>query len=288
VYKSIFLPFTSYGRQEGALAFAAALAGEFDGAATGVFASKSLSLLDTALRKEIGETALRKGYAAAEELSDKFYTDQYEKRASAAGEWFSAEKAKLTEGARLSLGSPFDLFSAAAEQARDECVFHDITVASFDLGLTIYDDVVEGALFATGRPLALIREFAPNRKLSDLTITLAYKPSPPMLRTQWHALPLLKAAKRVLLASAPEGAGQTREEISRFLAYLGAHGIKAEFHALKGGDGAALELERFHLKQDSDLLIMGAYSHSRLRQLVFGGFTSHFLASKTCNLFLSH
>jgi nucleotide-binding universal stress UspA family protein len=148
--------------------------------------------------------------------------------------------------------------------------------------------VVEGALFATGRPLALIRAFRPDRKLSDLTVTLAFKPSPPMLRAQWHALPLLKLAKRVLLTIAPEGAGQTRESVSRFAAYLSQHGVKAEIHTLPQVKDAALELERFHLKQDADLLVMGAYSHSRLRQLVFGGFTSHFLSSKTCNLLLSH
>jgi hypothetical protein len=288
MHKSIFLPFTSYGAQSGALAFAASLAGAFDGAATGLFASKALTLLDAALRSRIGKEALESGYAAAEELSDTFYEQQHQTRAKEADAWFEAEKAKLAEGARLKLGTPFELFESAADQARDECVFHDITVASFDLGLSIYDDVVEGALFATGRPLALIRDFAPNRALKDLTITLAYKPSPPMLRAQQQALPLLKLAKRVLLTCAPEGAGQTRGDISRFAAYLLEHGIKAEIHTVAGTGEAALELERFHLKQESDLLVMGAYSHSRLRQMVFGGFTRHFLSSKNCNLFMAH
>jgi nucleotide-binding universal stress UspA family protein len=288
MHKSIFLPFTSYGEQSGALAFAASLAGAFDGAATGVFSSKSLTLLDAALRSKVGKEALESGYAAAEDLSDTLYEQQHKDRAKEAGAWFEAEKAKLAEGSRLKLGKPFELFESAADQARDECAYHDITVASFDLGLSIYDDVVEGALFATGRPLALIRQFEPDRKLSGLTITLAFKPSPPMLHAQWHALPLLKLAKRVLLAFAPEGAAPSRDSVSRFKAYLGEHGVKAEIHTLAGGNDAAAEMESFHLAQNADLLVMGAYSHSRLRQLVFGGFTEHFLDRKTCNLFLSH
>ena len=288
MHKSIFLPFTSYGEQSGALAFAASLAGAFDGAAAGIFASKSLSLLDAAMRSKVGKEALESGYAAAEELSDTLYEAQHKDRAKAGGAWFEAEKAELADGARLHLGEPFELFESAADQARDECAFHDITVASFDLGLSIYDDVVEGALFATGRPLALIGKFAPERKLSDLTITLAFKPSPPMLHAQWHALPLLKLAKRVLLACAPEGSGQNREEVSRFAVYLAEHGVKPEIHTLPKGRDAAEEMEKFHLSQSADLLVMGAYSHSRLRQLVFGGFTEHFLDRKTCNLFLSH
>jgi nucleotide-binding universal stress UspA family protein len=57
---------------------------------------------------------------------------------------------------------------------------------------------------------------------------------------------------------------------------------------LPAGKDAAEEMEKFHLAQKADLLVMGAYSHSRLRQLVFGGFTRHFLDRKSCNLFLSH
>jgi hypothetical protein len=130
MHKSIFLPFTSYGEQSGALAFAASLASEFDGAATGIFASKSLTLLDPALRSKVGKEALESGYAAAEELSDTLYEQQHKDRAKEAGLWFEAEKAKLSEGARLMLAKPFELFESAADQARDECAFHDITVAS--------------------------------------------------------------------------------------------------------------------------------------------------------------
>lgn len=288
MYKSIFLPFSSYGDQSGALAFAAALAAASGATAHGVFASKSLSLLDVALRSQIGDMYMSHGYAAAQELSDKQYLDQYGKRAKAGGAWFAAEKARLKHGKTLTLGEPLELFEEAAQQIRDECAFHDITVASFDLGLTIYDDVITGALFSTGRPLVLIKSFAANRALSDLTVTLAFKPSPPMLHAQWHAMPVLQAAKRVILLGVTEKGNEERSGFDRFAATLAAHKIKAEPHYLTEKGDAPKQIEAFCQTQSSDLLVMGAYSHSRLRQLVFGGVTDYFLAHKSCNLFLSH
>ncbi len=288
MYKSIFIPFTSNGDQTGALGFAAALASASGASAQGVFSSKSLSLLDSALRSQIGDMYMAHGYAAAQELSDKQYLDQYEKRATAGGAWFAAEKARLKLGKSLTLGKPLELFDEAAEQIRDECAFHDITVASFDLGLTIYDDVITGALFSTGRPLVLIRSFEADRKLSDLTVTLAYKPSPPMLHAQWHAMPILQAAKRVILLGITEKGKYERAGFDRFTAYLSAHKIKAEPHYLTEKGYVPEQIEAFSKAQSSDLLVMGAYSHSRLRQLVFGGATEYFLGNKSCNLFLSH
>jgi nucleotide-binding universal stress UspA family protein len=287
MYKSIFVPFTSYGNQSGALAFAASLATASGAEAKAVFSSKSLSLLDVALRSQIGDTYMSHGYAAAQELSDKHYLDQYKKRANEGGAWFAAEKASLKNGKPLSLGEPLELFDEGAEQIRDECTFHDITVASFDLGLTIYDDVITGALFSTGRPLVLIKSFEANRKLSDLTVTLAYKPSPPMLHAQWHAMPILSAAKRVILLGVMEKDHNDRANFDRFNAYLGSHKIKAEPHYIMEKGYAPEQIAAFSKAQGSDLLVMGAYSHSRLRQLVFGGMTQYFLDNKTCNLFLS-
>jgi nucleotide-binding universal stress UspA family protein len=288
MYKSIFVPFTSNGDQTGALAFAACLASSSGASAKAVFSSKSLSLLDIALRSQIGDMYMSHGYAAAQELSDKQYQEQYEKRAKAGGDWFAAEKAKLKNGRPLSLGEPLELFEEGAEQIRDECAFHDITAASFDLGLTIYDDVITGALFSTGRPLVLIKSFEANRALSDLTVTLAYKPSPPMLHAQWHAMPILQAAKRVLLLGIAEKGKEEQGDFDRFTAYLAAHKIKAEPHYLTEKGEAPKQIEAFCAAQSSDLLVMGAYSHSRLRQLIFGGVTDYFLAHKSCNLFLSH
>jgi nucleotide-binding universal stress UspA family protein len=288
MYKSIFVPFTSNGDQTGALAFAASLATASDAKATAVFSSKSLTLLDLALRSQVGDMYINHGYAAAQELSDKHYKDQYERRAKAGGDWFAAQKAKLKNGKTLTLGEPLELFDEGAEQIRDECAFHDITVASFDLGLTIYDDVITGALFSTGRPLVLIKSFEANRKISDLTVTLAWKPSPPMLNAQWQSMPILQAAKRVLLVGIMEKGRDERADFDRFTAYLGTHKIKAEPHYVTEKGYAPEQIEAFSKSEGSDLLVMGAYSHSRMRQLIFGGMTQYFLDNKVCNLFLSH
>ncbi len=288
MYKSIFLPVSSHGDQHAALAFAAALAQGLDGEAEAVFASKSLTLLDAAQRHDVGDVLIKQGYGASQDLLDELYLKQYHEREKSVAAWFEGKRAGLRDSGRLVWRESLELFGESAEQIRDECLFHDITVASFDLGTTVFDDVVTGALFSTARPLVLIRAFEPGRKLSDLTITLAFKPSPPMLRAQWDALPLLKLAKRVLLVGVEEGDSNYDASLVRFSKYLGGHGVSCEhFNLTDPGDPAA-KLEAFHFAQKSDLLVMGAYSHSRLTQLVFGGFTRHFLSRANCNLFLAH
>ena len=181
-----------------------------------------------------------------------------------------------------------DLFGESVEQIRNECSFHDITVTSFDLGTSIFDDVIMGALFSTGRPIALLRSLAPDKKLEDLSIILAWKPSPQALRAQWYALPLLQKAKRVILVNVEEEDADAPADMKRFAEYLSMHGVKAVPHTIRNTKNATAALEQYYEEQKADLLVMGAYSHSRLKELVFGGFTRHFLNIGKCNLLLAH
>jgi nucleotide-binding universal stress UspA family protein len=288
MYKSIFLPVTSHGNQSAALSFGASLASALDAKAQVVFASKSISLLTSDQRWKIGDVMIKEGYAASDQLTEKLYLEQYQERAVATEKWFKTTCAALPGQDRLVWRPSLELFGETAEQVRDECSFHDMTIASFDLGASIFDDIVTGALFLTGRPLALIHAFAPGRKLEDLTVTLAFKQTPQFLRAQWHSLPLLQRAKRVLLITAAEDNEEDPEAMARFATYLLEHGVRTEPHVLYESGDAAMALEQYHLAQSSDLLVMGAFSHSRLSELVFGGFTRYFLKRTTCNLFLTH
>ncbi len=80
MYKSIFLPVSSHGDQQAALAFAAALAQGLDGEAEAVFASKSLTLLDAAQRHDVGDVLIKQGYGASQDLLDELYLKQYHER----------------------------------------------------------------------------------------------------------------------------------------------------------------------------------------------------------------
>lgn len=288
MYKSIFIPVSSNGDQLPALAFGASLAEAFDASAECAFASKSLLLLEGEQRNEVNEKYRKEGYPASQNLAEKLYQEQFAKRAKQVQQWFELSKEKLTGGDHLVWKDSLDLFGETTEQVRDECSFHDLTIASHDLSTSTMDEMVTGALFATGRPLVLVRSFA-EKDLSHCTVVLAWKFTPQTLRAQWLALPILKKAGKVLIANVDEGEEtSSADELTKLTAYLKLHGVNAHSHTISDAKSSAAALEQYYMEQGADLMVMGAYSHSRVREMVLGGFTRHFLNSRTCNLMLAH
>ena len=78
------------------------------------------------------------------------------------------------------------------------------------------------------------------------------------------------------------------DELTKLTAYLKRHGVNAHPHTISNVKSPAAALEQYYAEQKADFMVMGAYSHSRLREMVLGGFTRHFLSSRTCNLMLAH
>lgn len=289
MYQSIFIPLSSHGDQLPALTLGASLTKAFDATAECVFTSKSLLLLESKEKEKISEIYLKEGYNASQELTEKFYHEQFAKRAKQVQQWFELSKEKIASGHRLQWRDSLDLIGKAAEQVRNECSFHDLTIASYDLSTSMLDDIVTGALFATGRPLMLVKSFSQEKELGQCTVILAWKFTPQTLRAQWLSLPILKQAGKVLIASVDEGEETpSANELAKLTTYLKRHGVNAESHILRNVKKPAEALEQYYEDQNADLLVMGAYSHSRLQEIVLGGFTRHFLNSGKCNLMLAH
>lgn len=289
MYQSIFIPLSSHGNQLSALTFGASLVKAFDAIAECTFTTKSLLMLENEEKEKVGEIYRKEGYTASQELTEQFYQEQFAERAKQVQQWFELNKKNLASGHSLLWKQSLDLFGETAEQLRNVCSFHDLTIASYDLSASILDDVVTGALFATGRPLALIRSFPQEKDLSNCTVVLAWKFTPQTLRAQWLSLPILKKAGKVLIVSVDEGEKETSaDEIAKLSIYLKRHGINAESHVIKNAKKPAEALEQYYEEQRADLMVMGAYSHSRLQELILGGFTRHFLSSRKCNLMLAH
>ena len=101
------------------------------------------------------------------------------------------------------------------------------------------------------------------------------------------SLPLLASAGKVtvlVVAAKPEACPAT--EVVR---YLSRHGVAAELHPLVRAGTVEATLAEALTDQPADLLVMGAYGHSRLREFLFGGVTEHFLASAAAPaLLLAH
>ncbi len=286
MYKTIFVPITNNGDQSSALNFAASMTQSFGAKAECLFSSKSLVFLENEKNEKIISVHDKEGHIASQALEAKFYREQFQEHALKAKEWFYKKVSALQADDTLIWHDPLDILGENSEQILENFTYHDITVASFNLSTAIIHAVIDDALFAIGRPVAMISAFELGKKLEEITIILAWKNSPQTVRALWFALPLLQKAKKLIVTHVTEK--QSNSDLHHIVKYLHSHNIPLEKKVIDNNRHPELSLEKLYKEEKADLLVMGAYSHTRLREIVFGGFTKHFLNSGNCNLFLSH
>jgi nucleotide-binding universal stress UspA family protein len=119
-------------------------------------------------------------------------------------------------------------------------------------------------------------------------VVVAWNGSPSAARAVKAALPLMRSAASVHVATfgpQPAVAPFSRLDV---LAWLGRHGIVAELHA--GASAAQVANDLVALASDvrADLVVMGCYGHSRIREQVFGGVTRALLARLPAPVLMTH
>lgn len=146
-----------------------------------------------------------------------------------------------------------------------------------------YAPALETALFESGSPVLVIPRH--YRGSVGERAAVAWNGRCEAARALASALPLLKRAKAVTVLSVEEeGISADPEPI---VTRLGLHHIEAGLRRLPAGDpGQALYSEA--VASNSDLLVMGAYGHSRLREFVIGGVTRELLTKSGIPLFMAH
>ncbi len=151
------------------------------------------------------------------------------------------------------------------------------------------NDLLELILIRSGRPLLI----APASG-SDIagTAVVAWKESAEAARAVAAALPLLKKAERVVLVAIEESepaADAAREGLRETARQLAWHGIAAETQFIPSARRPIAEvLTSVAIARHASLIIMGGYGHNRMRQIVFGGCTQHFLRDAPVAVFLVH
>ena len=145
---------------------------------------------------------------------------------------------------------------------------------------------LETALFDTGRTLLIAPPQAPTT-MGEMMV-IAWNGSTETARTIALAMPFLAQAKEVVVLTVEEGmvAGPTGAEIA---GYLHRNDITASAKTVRSGDravGGAMLEESAAL--GADLVVKGAYTNSRLRQMIFGGATSHILANAQIPVIMAH
>ncbi len=144
--------------------------------------------------------------------------------------------------------------------------------------------VIEAVLFDSGRPILI----APPHPIKSVgsDIVIAWNRSAAAARALSMAMPLLDKADRIRLVYVDTGA-KSGPAVEEAAAYVSRHGFNAETATIAAqSQGVASTL--LSDAQDADLLVMGAYSHSRLREIVLGGVTRHVLENATIPVLMVH
>lgn len=122
-------------------------------------------------------------------------------------------------------------------------------------------------------------------------ITVAWNGSPEAARAVASAIPMLQRAQQVDLVvfdPATEGAIHGEDPGADIAVYLARHGIRVDVSTSDAGVDGGHALLSFAQKKSSDLIVMGAYGHSRFREILLGGMTRGMLADSTVALWMAH
>ena len=144
---------------------------------------------------------------------------------------------------------------------------------------------------ASGRPVLVIPAAGVSGIIGE-NVIVAWNAKREAVRAISDAMPLLESAKRVSVVTInsesddPENAGIPAADIGLHLA---RHGIETLTKSLYGAPAAIGELLLDAARDESaDLLVMGAYGHARLREILLGGVTAHVLEHATIATLLAH
>ncbi|MCK9541301.1 MAG: universal stress protein [Novosphingobium sp.] len=149
--------------------------------------------------------------------------------------------------------------------------------------------VAEGLIFESGRPVLLLPEIA-GRELRFDRIAIAWDGSSVAARALGDAMPLVRQAGSVALVQITGEKDLSKAASSAdAVRNLKFHGIDAEAVEipLEGRDAAAT-LQSWCERDGRELLVMGAFGHSRAREFVLGGVTRSILASPRLPVLISH
>jgi nucleotide-binding universal stress UspA family protein len=180
-----------------------------------------------------------------------------------------------------------ELIGGQVERLTEQSRCHDLLIVkggSVDSG-GMHPIELGRLIMASGRPVLLSSDASPRR---FGTIVIAWKDGPEATRAVTAAMPILEKSERILVVTTREDDGRV-SHCESVISHLAWHGLGAEAHSVDPGKRdaahAVLEMAR---AEGADLLVMGAYGHSRFREAVLGGFTHSVLYDAFLSVFMLH
>jgi nucleotide-binding universal stress UspA family protein len=175
-----------------------------------------------------------------------------------------------------------------AEQARAA----DLIITGKDIGASLLDNsrrVNIGSLaLKAGRPVLIVPQGI--RELALRHVFLGWRDNREARRAAMDSLPLLRAAENVTVVevTSERERPQTQIRLEDVASWLKCHGVSATALALGTSGNQVGHLHAELLNRKCDLLVAGAYGHSRLGEWVFGGVTEDVLLDPDFCVLLSH
>ena len=151
--------------------------------------------------------------------------------------------------------------------------------------------VIEGLILQSGRPILLCpEELAAELPVNFDRVIVAWDHSAPAARAVGDALSMLRRARDVQVVTATDGNTPAEQQSgAAVIRHLAEHGINASFGMVRiDGSSVGKILEAEVKVRGIDLLIMGAYGHSRLSEWVWGGATKTIIGRPPCWVMMSH
>lgn len=149
--------------------------------------------------------------------------------------------------------------------------------------------LVETLLVAAGTPIVLLpddRSLPPIRRA-----VLGWKPSAESSRVLHDLVALAEPGAHIDVATVgPEPQNLPGDELpgSGVEAYLTRHGFKVEMHRFDDGGSAADQLRAFALSRRADILAIGGFAHSRVREIILGGVTRSAIDEPWIPILMAH
>ncbi|MGZ5875510.1 MAG: universal stress protein [Bradyrhizobium sp.] len=196
----------------------------------------------------------------------------------------ATEKSGVSHESILQKCKSFEIPDLLVEYAR----LHDLTILPVPQS---YDQwYAEAVIFGSGRPALILPQSPRSRPFELGTVAVAWDFSRAAARAVSDALPLLEKAKKVRVVTIFNekllDSKHSAEELSK---NLSRHGIDVILDRVDArGRPIGDVFEAYVASNAADMLVMGAYGHSRLREFVMGGATKSLLSKPPLPILFSH
>jgi nucleotide-binding universal stress UspA family protein len=291
MFKSIFVPTTGFSNDPATLETALAVARAFGGHLDCVHVRPDPEQL--AMQAASYDVGMGTAFATAGIV--EIFQEEDRKQTARAKKIYDAfrQREKLDEVAAppcalCPSSSWAELMGRENDILLTQARVHDLTVVGHPThwgGLT--RETVGGMLVGGGRPLLLATEKAPGH--FGETIAVAWKDTPEAARAVTAAMPFLTRARQIVLINIAEHENVTIEPVDALAKTLRWHNLSTEIRYLAHPCGSIHDTILTLANQaGADLLVMGGYSHTRLSERLFGGFTRHVLGGANLPILMAH